>query len=81
MRRGRQRVRGIQRAVRSRAIARGRHAGVKFVHSGSNGRYTLDDDGNGNGIANADISTGIDRRYSGPAHHAAVPHRSDRTVA
>jgi prepilin-type N-terminal cleavage/methylation domain-containing protein len=60
-------LRGILRAVRSRAIARGRHAGVKFVHSGSNWTYTLYDDGNGNGIANSDISSGVDRRYSGPA--------------
>ena len=60
-------MRSILRAVRSRAITRGRHSGVKFVHAGNNWTYTLYDDGNGNGIANADISSGIDRRYFGPA--------------
>jgi prepilin-type N-terminal cleavage/methylation domain len=60
-------LRGILREVRSRAIARGRNAGVKFVRSGNNWTYTLYDDGNGNGIANADITSGIDRRYFGPA--------------
>jgi prepilin-type N-terminal cleavage/methylation domain-containing protein len=60
-------MRGILRAVRSRAITRGRHAGVKFVHSGNNWTYTLYDDGNDNGVANTDISSGVDRRYFGPA--------------
>jgi len=60
-------MRSLLRAVRSRAIARGRNAGVKFVKSGKNWTYTLYDDGNGNGISNADIARGIDRRYFGPA--------------
>ncbi len=60
-------MRSILRAVRSRAIARGANAGVKFVHTGNNWTYTLYDDGNGNGIANADITSGVDRRYFGPA--------------
>jgi prepilin-type N-terminal cleavage/methylation domain-containing protein len=71
-------MRGILRAVRSRAISRGTNAGVKFVHAGSNWTYTLYDDGNGNGVANADIKSRVDRRYFGPAvtmplyHIAAV---------
>jgi prepilin-type N-terminal cleavage/methylation domain-containing protein len=71
-------MRSILRAVRSRAISRGANAGVKFVNAGNNWTYTLYDDGNGNGIANADITSGIDRRYFGPAvtmplyHIAAV---------
>jgi prepilin-type N-terminal cleavage/methylation domain-containing protein len=60
-------MRGMLRSVRSRAIARGRNAGVKFVKTGNNWTYTLYDDGNGNGIANADITKKIDRRYFGPA--------------
>ncbi len=60
-------MRSILRAVRSRAIARGANAGVKFVHAGNNWTYTLYDDGNGNGIANTDITSGVDRRYFGPA--------------
>jgi len=60
-------MRGMLRSVRSRAILRGRNAGVKFVRVGNNWTYTLYDDGNGNGIANADITKKIDRRYFGPA--------------
>jgi prepilin-type N-terminal cleavage/methylation domain-containing protein len=60
-------MRSLLRAVRSRAIARGRNSGVKFTRSGNNWTYTLYDDGNGNGISNADINKGIDRRYFGPA--------------
>jgi len=60
-------MRSLLREVRSRAIARGRYSGVKFVKSGKNWTYTLYDDGNGNGIYNADINKGIDRRYFGPA--------------
>jgi prepilin-type N-terminal cleavage/methylation domain-containing protein len=70
-------MRSILRAVRSRAIARGTNAGVKFVHAGNNWTYTLYDDGNGNGIANTDITSKVDRRYFGPAvtmplYHTAV---------
>src|SRR6185369_9524600 len=60
-------MRGMLRSVRSRAILQGRNAGVKFVKVGNNWTYTLYDDGNGNGIANADITKKIDRRYFGPA--------------
>ncbi len=60
-------MRSLLRSVRSRAIAHGRNAGVKFVKSGNNWTYSLYDDGNGNGIANADITKKIDRRYFGPA--------------
>jgi Tfp pilus assembly protein FimT len=60
-------MRGLLRSVRSRAIAHGHNAGVKFVKSGNNWTYSLYDDGNGNGIANADITKNIDRRYFGPA--------------
>jgi len=60
-------MRGMLRSVRSRAIARGRNAGVKFVKSGNDWTYTLYDDGNGNCIANADITKKIDKRYFGPA--------------
>lgn len=60
-------MRGLLRSVRSRAITRGRNCGVKFTRSGSNWTYTLYDDGNNNGIYNADINKGIDRRYFGPA--------------
>ena len=60
-------LRGILRAVRSRAIMRGAHAGVKFTRAGSTWVYSLYDDGNGNGIRSAEITSGVDRRYAGPS--------------
>jgi prepilin-type N-terminal cleavage/methylation domain-containing protein len=60
-------MRSLLREIRSRAIARGRYSGVKFVKSGANWTYTLYDDGNTNGISNADITKGIEKRYFGPA--------------
>ena len=60
-------LRGIFRAVRSRAIMRGAHAGVKFTRAGNAWVYSLYDDGNGNGIRSAEIASGVDRRYAGPS--------------
>jgi len=60
-------MRSLLRQLRSRAIAHGGYSGVKFVKSGNNWTYTLYDDGNANGIYNADITKGIDKRYFGPA--------------
>jgi len=58
-------LRGIFRAVRSRAITRATHAGVKFTRAGNTWVYSLYDDGNGNGIRSAEIASGVDRRYAG----------------
>lgn len=60
-------LRAILRGARSRAIARNRHCGVKFVQNGREWTYSLYEDGNGNGIRNDDIDQGRDRRYFGPA--------------
>lgn len=60
-------MRSLLREIRSRAIAHGGYSGVKFVKTANNWTYTLYDDGNANGIYNADISNGIDKRYFGPA--------------
>lgn len=60
-------LRGILRAVRSRAIMRARHAGVKFTRAGNTWAYSLYDDGNNNGIRSNEIASGIDRRYAGPS--------------
>jgi len=59
-------LREIFRAVRSRAIARSSHAGVKFVRSGDQWTYALYDDGDGDGIRTDDINSGVDPRYAGP---------------
>jgi prepilin-type N-terminal cleavage/methylation domain-containing protein len=60
-------LRGIFRAVRSRAITRSRHAGVKFTRVGNVWAYSLYDDGDGDGIRSDDIASGVDRRYAGPS--------------
>ena len=60
-------MRTLLREIRSRAIAHGGYSGVKFVKTANNWIYTLHDDGNANGIYNADITKGIDKRYFGPA--------------
>ena len=60
-------LRGILRSVRSRAIMRGAHAGVKFTRAGNTWVYSLYDDGNDNGIRTSEITSGIDRRYAGPS--------------
>ena len=60
-------LRGILRAVRSRAIERGRHCGVKFTRVANTWVYSLYDDTNGNGIRSTDIASGVDRRYAGPS--------------
>lgn len=60
-------LRSIFRAVRSRAVASGRHAGVKFTRAADRWTYSLYEDGDGDGIRNDDIASGVDRRYAGPS--------------
>ncbi len=60
-------LRGILRGVRSRAIMRSAYSGVKFTRAGNTWTYSLYDDGNGNGIRTAEITSGVDRRYAGPS--------------
>ena len=48
------------RFVRSRAITRSAHAGIKFTGSGSAWSFAVHDDGDGDGIRNDDIRNGID---------------------
>jgi|SRR5436190_5899433 len=72
-------LRGILRAVRSRAIMRGTHAGAKFVRAGDVWTYALYDDGNSNGIRTAEINSGVDRRYAGPL--MLVPHYNIAGIA
>ncbi len=58
---------GAFRETRARAIARNRYTAVKFVHTTSGEwQYTIYEDGNDNGVHNAEIASGIDRRISGP---------------
>lgn len=59
-------LRSILRLARSRAITSGRHAAVKFTRAGNQWIYSLYEDGDGDGIRNDDIESGLDRRWSGP---------------
>jgi len=52
------------RNVRAQAIAGARHIGVKFVQSGAAWSYALYEDGDGDGIRNDDIVSGVDRRLT-----------------
>ena len=59
-------LRSIFRMTRSRAIATGHNAGVKFI-SGREWTYAIYEDGDGDGVRSDDITRGIDRRLLGPA--------------
>ena len=58
--------RAIFRLVRSRAITRHASSAVKFVQVGNNWTYSLHDDGDGDGVRNDDIDSGVDRHYAPP---------------
>jgi len=59
-------IRSMFTLARSRAITRKRHAGLKFSAAGSEWRYALCDDGDGDGIRNDDLVKGIDRCTEAP---------------
>lgn len=50
--------------ARSRAITRDRNCGLKFEQSGSEWRFALYDDGDGDGIRSDDIKKKIDKRIT-----------------
>ncbi len=64
-------MRSIFHLARSRAIARGRNCGVKFLRAGAEWQFSLYDDGDGDGVRNDDITRGTDRRV-GPSR-AVLP--------
>jgi len=53
-------IRAIFFAARMRAIARGRNCGVKFTNASDGWHYALYDDGDGDGVRNDDITSGVD---------------------
>lgn len=59
-------IRSIFREVRSRAIARDRNTGVKFTNTATGWIYAFYNDGNGDGVRNDDIKSGVDFRTDGP---------------
>ena len=62
---------------RSRAIARGRNCGMKFVLIGGRWHFAVYDDGDGDGVRNDDIKSGRDRLVAPPR----VVFRESRAVS
>lgn len=56
-------LRNVFHLARSRAIARGANAGVKFIAEEGEWFYAIYDDGDGDGVRNDDIRRGIDRPF------------------
>jgi len=52
------------RNVRAQAISGARNIGIKFTQTGSAWSYALYEDGDGDGVRNDDITSGIDRRLT-----------------
>jgi type II secretion system protein H len=66
-------IRSIFRIARSRAIARGANAGVKFTRGAYDWQYAVYDDGDGDGVRNDDIQRGVDRRVTAPRYMIRGP--------
>jgi prepilin-type N-terminal cleavage/methylation domain-containing protein len=66
-------LRAIFRAARSRAISRASNAGVKFTRAAAGWQYAIYDDGDGDGIRNDDIQSGVDRRVTAPRTACSSP--------
>lgn len=54
-------IRAIFFNARMRAIARGRNCGVKFTSAPDGWHYAIYEDGDGDGVRNEDIASGVDR--------------------
>ncbi|HVT04369.1 MAG TPA: GspH/FimT family pseudopilin [Thermoanaerobaculia bacterium] len=59
-------LRNVLQFARSQAVVRGLEIGVKFVPRDGRWTYGLYQDGDGDGIRNADITSGVDRRIVAP---------------
>ena len=59
-------IRAIFHEARMRAVARASNCGVKFSKSADEWTYALYDDGDGDGIRNDDITSGVDRCFKTP---------------
>jgi hypothetical protein len=59
-------MRSVFHSARSRAITRGANAGLKFIQIGGEWHFALYDDGDGDGIRNDDIRSGVDRSAGPP---------------
>lgn len=59
-------LRSVFREIRSEAIRRDRNCGARFTVSGTTWSYSIYVDGDGDGVLNDDIKSGVDRRIAGP---------------
>ncbi|HUO84889.1 MAG TPA: prepilin-type N-terminal cleavage/methylation domain-containing protein [Thermoanaerobaculia bacterium] len=59
-------LRAVVHLARSRAISHARFSGLKFRRDGDRWVWLLYDDGDGDGLQNADINSGVDPLVSGP---------------
>lgn len=59
-------IRAVFHQVRSRAIARHGHAGVKFTRVGPEWEFAIYDDGDGDGVRSDDIRRRVDREVTKP---------------
>lgn len=61
-----QEVAGVFNLARGRAVFHGHDVGVKWISVGGDVVLSVYEDGNGNGVATADIKAGVDRLVAGP---------------
>jgi prepilin-type N-terminal cleavage/methylation domain-containing protein len=59
-------IRTAFNGARSRALSTSRNCGLKFTLSAGEWKYALYDDGDGDGVRNEDIASGIDRQLTRP---------------
>jgi prepilin-type N-terminal cleavage/methylation domain-containing protein len=60
MRNATRELRSIFHLTRMRAVSRSRHCAVKFRLAGGEWQYAIHDDGDGDGVRNNDITSGVD---------------------
>lgn len=59
-------LRGILNEARFRAVSESRHIGLRFVETPDGWAFETYHDGDGDGLRNADIKKGVDKKLSGP---------------
>ncbi|HKR64425.1 MAG TPA: hypothetical protein VJZ00_11900 [Thermoanaerobaculia bacterium] len=61
------RIHAVMAMTKEDAVATGRHRGMKFLRDADGGwSYAIYADGDGDGVMNADIASGVDRLVAGP---------------
>ena len=71
-------LRAVFHLARSRAIARGRNCGLKFLEADGEWKFAIYDDGDDDGVRNDDIARGVDKLWRPP--RAVFPHSPIVTI-